>query len=205
MWGHPKVTNMNKYIKYAIAVILLIAAVALWSRLSHRQNPDEITLKDTPAVIEATRPIGILYLYTTVTEDYAKDSFYGSGIGSSVLGKDNGLFKKKHDCVQILKQQVSLTMDLDKVRYEPLENSDTVLVCPPDVEFSQSTLFSWFKSDDEDEESAVQYNAKPLIQRVENKIRTRYNTPENRTKAEAKAKETIADFLKQCGKVAVFR
>lgn len=205
MWGHPKVTNMNKYIKYAIAIILLVAAVALWSRLAHRQNPDEITLKDTPAVIEATRPIGILYLYTTVTEDYAKDSFYGSGIGSSVLGKDNGLFKKKHDCVQILKQQVSLTMDLDKVRYEPLENSDTVLVCLPDVGFSQSTLSSWFKSDDEDEESAVQYNAKPLILRVENKIRTRYNTPENRTKAEAKAKETIADFLKQCGKVAVFR
>ena len=205
MWGHPKVTNMNKYIKYAIAIILLIAAVALWSRLSHRQNPDEITLKDTPAVIEATRPIGILYLYTTVTEDYAKDSFYGSGIGSSVLGKDNGLFKKKHDCVQILKQQVSLTMDLDKVKYVPLENSDTVLVCLPDVEFSQSTLSSWFKSDDEDEESAVQYNAKPLIQRVESKIRTRYNTPENRIKAEAKAKETIADFLKQCGKVAVFR
>ena len=61
--------NMNKLIKYTCIVILLIAAVALWSRLSHRQNPDEITLKDTPAVIEATRPIGILYLYTTVTED----------------------------------------------------------------------------------------------------------------------------------------
>ena len=204
--GPPKNNKaMNKYIKYAIAIILAIAAVALWSRLAHRQDTDEITLKDTPAVIEATRPIGILYLYTTVTEDYAKDSFYGSGIGSSVLGKDNGLFKKKHDCVQILKQQVSLTMDLDKVKYEPLENSDTVFVCLPDVEFSQSTLSSWFKSDDEDEESAVQYNAKPLIQRVENKIRTRYNTPENRAKAEAKAKETIADFLKQCGKVAVFR
>jgi hypothetical protein len=96
-------------------------------------------------------------------------------------------------------------MDLDKIKYVPLENSDTVLVCLPDVEFSQSTLSSWFKSDDEDEESAVQYNAKPLIQRVESKIRTRYNTPENRIKAEAKAKETIADFLKQCGKVAVFR
>lgn len=205
MWGHPKVTNMNKYIKYAIAIILAIAAVALWSRLAHRQDTDEITLKDTPAVIEATRPIGILYLYTTVTEDYAKDAFYGSGIGGSVLGKDNGLFRKKHDCVQILRQQVSLTLDLDKVKYEPLENSDTVFVSLPDIEFSQSTLSSWFKSDDEDEESAVQYNAKPLIQRVENKIRTRYNTPENHAKAEAKAKETIADFLKQCGKVAVFR
>lgn len=196
---------MTKLPKYVIIIVLATATVVLLSRLTHRQDADDITLKNTPAVIEATRPIGILYLYTTVTEDYAKDSFYGSGIGSTVLGKDNGLFKKRHDCVQILKQQVSLTMDLDKVRYEPSENSDTVFVCLPDVEFSQSTLSSWFKSDDEDEERAVQYNAKPLIQRVENKIRTRYNTPENRTKAEAKAKETITDFLKQCGKTAVFR
>lgn len=195
---------MTKFIRIATIILLLVAGVVLWSRLSHRQDTDDITLKDTPAVIEATRPVGILYLYTTVTEDYAKDTFYGSGIGSSVLGKSNGLFKKKHDCVQILRQQVSLTMDLDKVRYVPL-NSDSVLVCLPDVEFSQSTLSSWFKSDNEDEESAVAFSAKPLIQRVESKIRTRYYTPENRNKAEAKAKETIADFLKQCGKVAVFR
>ena len=195
---------MNKPIKYATILILLTAGVVLLSRLSHRQDTDEITLKDTPTVIEATRPIGILYLYTTVTEDYAKDAFYGSGIGSSVLGQKNGLFKKKHDCVQILRQQVSLTMDMDKVQYYPKENSDTVQVCLPEVEFSQSTLNAWFKSDSESEESAVQYEAKPLIQRVEHKIKNRYNTPENRKKAEDKAKETISDFLKQCGKVAVF-
>lgn len=195
---------MNKYIKYIIVVILLVAGVSLWSRLSHRADADELQLKDTPTVVESTRPIGILYLYTTVTEDYAKDAFYGSGLGSSVLGKDNGLFKKKHDCVQILRQQVSLTMDLDKVRYVTVENSDTVFVCLPDVEFTQSTLGSWFKSDSEGEESAVQYDAKPLIRRVERKIENRYNTPENRAKAEEKAKETIADFLKQCGKTAIF-
>ena len=200
-----KAAEMNKYIKYAIVIILLIAGVALWSKLSHKSDTDEITLKDTPSIIESTRPIGILYLYTTITEDYAKDSFYGSGLGGSVLGKDNGIFRKKHDCVQILRQQVSLTLDLDKVIYEPKENSDTVFVSLPDVEFSQSTLNSWFKSDDENEENAVQYNAKPLIQRVESKIRTRYNTPENHIKAEEKAKETISDFLKQCGKTAVFR
>jgi hypothetical protein len=195
---------MNKYIKYIIAITLAVTAVALWSRLAHRQDTDDITLKDTPTIIESTRPIGILYLYTTVTEDYAKDSFWGSGIGSSVIGKNNGLFKKKHDCVQILRQQVSLTMDLDKVKYQPVENSDTVLVTLPDVTFTQSTISSWFKSDDEDEESAVQYDAKPLIQRVEHKIKNRYDTPENSCKAEDKAKETITDFLKQCGKVAVF-
>lgn len=196
---------MNKKILiYATIIILLIAGVALLSKIMHKTDTDELTLKNTPAVIESTRPIGILYLYTTVTEDYTKDAFYGSGVGSSVLGKDNGLFKRKHDCVQILRQQVSLTMDLDKVQYQPVEGTDTVKVCLPNVDFTQSTLSSWFKSDSEAEENAVQFDAKPLIQRVERKIEHRYNTPENRMKAEEKAKETIADFLKQCGKVAVF-
>ena len=194
----------TRYIKYATIFILLIAGVVLLSKILHKADADELTLKNTPAVIESTRPIGILYLYTTVTEDYAKDSFYGSGIGSSVLGKDNGILKKKHDCVQILRQQVSLTMDMDKVKYQPKENSDTVFVCLPTVNFTQSTLNAWFKSDSESEESAVQYDAKTLIKRVERKIEARYNTPQNRKKAEAKAKQTISDFLKQCGKVAVF-
>lgn len=194
----------TRYIKYATIFILLIAGVVLLSKILHKSDADELTLKNTPAVIESTRPIGILYLYTTVTEDYAKDSFYGSGIGSSVLGKDNGILKKKHDCVQILRQQVSLTMDMDKVKYQPKENSDTVFVCLPAVDFTQSTLNAWFKSDSESEESAVQYDAKTLIKRVERKIESRYNTPQNRKKAEAKAKQTISDFLKQCGKVAVF-
>ncbi|MBO6080496.1 MAG: DUF4230 domain-containing protein [Bacteroidales bacterium] len=196
---------MNKKIViYSTIVILLVAAVVLISKIAHKADTNEITLKDTPTVIEATRPIGILYLYTTVTEDYAKDAFYGSGIGSSLLGKDNGLFKRKHDCVQILRQQVNLTMDMDKVQYQPIEGTDSVKVCLPNVEFTQSTLSSWFKSDSEAEENAVQFDAKPLIQRVERKIENRYNTPENRIKAEEKAKETITDFLKQCGKVAVF-
>jgi hypothetical protein len=193
-----------KPIKYAIVIILLVAGVALLSKITHKTDTEEITLTDTPAVVEATRPIGILYLYTTVTEDYVKDAFWGSGVGSSVLGKNNGLFKKKHDCVQILRQQVSLTIDLDKVQYTSIEGSDTVQVCLPDVDFTQSTLSSWFKSDSEAEENAVQFDAKPMIQRVERKIELRYNTPENRCKAEEKAKETIADFLKQCGKTAVF-
>ena len=185
-------------------LVLLTATVCLLSRLNSRKNSEEIRLEETATVIEATRPVGILYLYSTITEDYAKDSFWGSGLGSSILGKDNGLLKRKHDCVQILKQQVNLTMDLDKIRYEVVGNSDTVMVYLPDVEFSQSTLSSWFKSDNENEEGAVQYNASPLIKRVERRIEARYNTPENRRKAEEQAKSILAGFLKQCGKTAVF-
>ena len=185
-------------------LVLLTAAVCLLSRLNSRKNSEEIRLEETATVIEATRPVGILYLYSTITEDYAKDSFWGSGLGSSILGKDNGLLKRKHDCVQILKQQVNLTMNLDKIRYEVVGNSDTVMVYLPDVEFSQSTLSSWFKSDNENEEGAVQYNASPLIKRVERRIEARYNTPENRRNAEEQAQSIIAGFLKQCGKTAVF-
>ncbi len=185
-------------------LIFFTAAVCLLSRLSLSRSENDIRLENTATVIEATRPIGILYLYSTITEEYAKDSFWGSGLGSSILGKDNGILKRKHDCVQILKQQVNLTMDMDKIRYQMAGNSDTVVVFLPDVEFSQSTLSSWFKSDNENEEGAVQYNASPLIKCVERRIEARYNTPDNRRKAENQAKSIIAEFLKQCGKTAVF-
>ena len=187
------------------ALLFITAAVCLLYRLHSQKNNGEIQLKETATVIESTRPIGILYLYTTITEDYAKDSFWGSGLGSSILGKDNGLLKRKHDCVQILKQQVNLTMNLDKIRYEVVGNSDTVMVYLPDVEFSQSTLSSWFKSDNENEEGAVQYDAAPLIKRVERRIEARYNTPENRRKAEEKAKSSLSEFLRQYGKTAIFK
>ena len=187
------------------ALLFITAAVCLLYRLHSQKNNGEIQLKETATVIESTRPIGILYLYTTITEDYAKDSFLGSGLGSSILGKDNGLLKRKHDCVQILKQQVNLTMNLDKIRYEVVGNSDTVMVYLPDVEFSQSTISSWFKSDNENEEGAVQYDAAPLIKRVERRIEARYNTPENRRKAEEKAKSSLSEFLRQYGKTAIFK
>jgi hypothetical protein len=124
----------------------------------------------------------------------------GTAIGNIMLqAKAAGLVKDIWEMRKIIANSIEL------VKYEPVENSDTVFVCLPDVEFSQSTLSSWFKSDDEDEESAVQFDARPMIQRVENRIENRYNTPENHMKAEEKAKETLSDFLKQCGKVAVFK
>lgn len=196
---------MNKKILViSTLVMLLISVVALISKYHFKDNQD-IELKNTATVIESSKPIGVLYLYTAITEDWAKGSFMGSGIGSSVLGEGKGFLKKKHDCYQILKQQVNFTIDLNKVFYEISEMSDTVCVTLPEVEFSQSTLGSWFKSDNENEEAAVKYDAKPLIKEVETKIRNRYCTEENKKLAQEKAKTTISDFLKQCGKTVVFR
>lgn len=196
---------MNKKILIISAIVmLLISIVALISKY-HFTEQQDIVLMDTATVIESSKPIGVLYLFTAITEDWAKGSFMGSGIGSSVLGEGKGLLKKKHDCYQILKQQVNFTIDLNKVFYEILETSDTVYVTLPKVEFSQSTLGSWFKSDNENEEAVVKYDAKPLIKEVETKIRNRYCTEENTYLAQQRAKKTISEFLKQCGKTAVFR
>lgn len=194
----------TRFFKIFGLICLVLAAFCLYSKFSSKDDPDAIKIEDTPAVIESTRPIGVLYLYTAVVEEYANDAFYGSGIGSSLLGKGNGVLKRKHSCVQILKQQVNLTMDMNSVKYEPIANTDTVIVSLPDVDFSQSTIGSWFKSDSESEERAVEYDSKPLIERVERKIESKYNTIDNRNKARQQAENVLSEFLQREGKIAVF-
>lgn len=196
----------QKAVKIGIILLFAISLFFFIRMLIHRPHREEITLKPTVASVEQVRPTGILYLYSTITEEYAKGSFMGSGLGSSILGKDKGILKKEHECVQVLRQQVNFTIDLDKVSYvEDTEaGSDKVFVTLPAIEFHQSTLNSWFTSDNENEENAVGFDAKPLIQEVERKVSKKYNTSENRKKAKEVAKETIASFLTQCGKEAVF-
>ncbi|MBO4489676.1 MAG: hypothetical protein J5741_08510 [Bacteroidales bacterium] len=196
----------QKSLKIIIIALFVLSLIILIWMIVRRSRPEEITLRPTVATVESVRPTGILYLYTTITEDYARGSFKGSGIGSSILGKNKGILKKEHDCVQILRQQVYFTLDLDKVTYleDPEEGSNKVFVTLPAIEFHQSTLSSWFSSDNENEESAVGFDAKPLIKEVEHKISKRYNTRENRHKAKSIAKETISAFLSQCGKEASF-
>ena len=56
-------------------LIFLTAAVCLLSRLSLSRSENDIRLENTANAIEATRPVGILYLYSTITHEDAKDSF----------------------------------------------------------------------------------------------------------------------------------
>ena len=107
----------RKITKIGIILLFLASVVILTIKLSQRSHKQEITLKPTIATIQSVKPTGILYLYSTITEEYAKGSFMGSGLGSSILGKDNGILKKKHDCVQVLRQQINFTLDLDKITY----------------------------------------------------------------------------------------
>jgi len=197
---------MKKYLKIGIIALFVVSLIILIWTITRRSRPEEITLRPTVASVESVRPTGILYLYSTITEEYVKGTFMGSGLGSSILGEGKGILKKEHDCVQVLRQQVSFTIDLDKVTYteDPEEGSNKVFVTLPAIEFHQSTLSSWFTSDNENEENAVDFDAKPLIKKVEQKIAKKYNTAENRRKSKEIAKESISAFLTQCGKEASF-
>lgn len=194
-------------IKYTVLLlILLLATLFIARRCRHQPQAEEptLTIADTPLTVEDVKPIGELYLYTTVTEDFEKGSFMGSGYGSSLLGEGNGILKKKHHCVQILRQQVSFTINLDEVVYEEDSASNIVFVTLPPVQFVQSTIHSWFKSDNEDEEGAVKYDASPLIDRVEAKIRKKYDTAVARAQATEKAKNVLTDIFQSCGKELIF-
>ena len=182
---------------------MVYMAYTLWWQNTDKDT--ELPLVETPILVADVRPSGTLYLYTTVTEDFAEGTFMGSGYGSSLLGTGNGILKKQHKCVQILRQQVSFTIDLDQISYTADTLFDTVWAMLPPVRFEQSTLRQWFKSDDENEEAIVKYDASALISQVERKIHRRYNTPENRHKARLKAEAVLSDFYAQCGKVIVFR
>ena len=81
-------------IKYAVLLlILLLATLFIVRRCRHQPQAEEptLTIADTPLTVEDVKPIGELYLYTTVTEDVETGSFMGSGYGSSSSGLESGL------------------------------------------------------------------------------------------------------------------
>lgn len=201
-----KKSKMEVFVKYVTLLLIAITIMVVGYRYiqSVFGTDEEMQIVETPATVEDVKPIGKLYLYSTITEDYVKDSFKGSGIGSSLLGKGNGLFKKSHDCVQVLRQQVSFVMDMDKIVYSEDSLTNIVYVTLPKVEYVHSTIYSWHMSDDENEEAKVGYNASSLISKVESKIARKYDTAKNRDYAKTQAKDILTRIFKQIGKEVEF-
>lgn len=183
-----------------IAILLIFHATRYFVKkyTSTQIPPVGMSIASTPAMVENIRPVGELYLFTAITEDVAKDTFMGSGF----LG--TGLWAKKHLCLQLLRQQVSFTMDMSKVKYETDSITNTLRITLPEPKFVQSTIYSWFKSDNENEEGAVGYDASPLIDKIEARIRHRYNTPQNRAAAIKNAQDILTSIFEPCGKQIIF-
>ncbi len=176
-----------------VRVLCLLALVYFVVRcIDSAGRDDAITIEDTPVSIESIKPIGQLYAFTAITEDFAIDNVEEVG------------FFRRHDykAVQTLRMQVSYIVDLDSVGYQRIAGTDTVVVSLPQPRYVQTQQGGRFFC--EVEVPASDFNAASAIRVVENKIRSKYDTPQNRERALQHAREALTTFVQQCGLVPRF-
>ena len=169
------------------AIGLAIYGVKTW--VDALNNPQEIVIEDSPVAIESVRPKGELYVSSAIVEDY---------VTLQRTEKHLGLIPEEHSCVQILKQKVSFKIDLDKIVYTP-DTLNRLIVTLPDVEYVASTQNTPFMSDDESFWEKELPSTNGLKRKVEEKIRKRYDTAENRKRANKYAEEAVTAMLMQMG------
>ena len=174
-----------------LAVVIMV--IVLLSKCM-QSSDDAITIEPTPNEIQRIMPQNELYVATALIEDYAtlQQTEYHLGV-----------FPEEHSCVQILRQKVSYRLDLSKVEYTPKENR-IMEVRMPELAYTASTQASQFISDDETYWSEALPSTNELRRKVEQQIRTQFDTPENRQKARLYAQETIIHILSQLGYQAEF-
>lgn len=180
--------TLFKYITLAVAVFTVVASAFMMSKAF--PSADHTLLEETSVTLEDMRPEGTLYLMTAYTEDYVlhRDSV------SSWLG----LVTTHHSFLQMEHAFVHFTMNLDSVRYQLApDEPGVVYVSLPEPDFRISSQRSPSMSDDEAFWS--QRDTNPFVREVQEKIRSRYCTPENMDKARVYAWETLSSLMAQFG------
>ena len=186
-----KMTQIIPLLGSIAKLACLLAVVYFVVRcIDAQDNADDVDIAPTPVVIQSIKPIGELYAFTAITEDFTIDNVEKVGFFT----------RSYYKAVQTMRMQVSYVMNLDSVDYMPVGQGDTVRVRLPKLRYVQTAqggrLFC--------EVEAADYNASRAIGIVEHKIRSKYDTPANREKAMANVHEVLASFVMQCGLVPVF-
>lgn len=188
---------MNKKLPSVMTLLRTVVRLACLCALAYfvvkwidAGEAEELQVKDTPVVIESIKPIGQLYALSAVTEDFAIDNVEKVGFFS----------KSYYKAVQTLRMKVSYVLNLDSVEYVRREGSDTVVVRLPRLRYTQTSQGGNFLCEVE----TADYNAARAIGIVEHKVRSKYDSPQNRAKAMANVRSVLAAFVAQCGLKPVF-
>lgn len=195
-----KVFSAAKTYWKLIGIIILIAATVIITLIVVQKCSEEkiekkdIVIENTPIQIEDVRPRGEIYVCSSIIEDFTTEKR---------TEKHLGLFPEEHSCVQILRQKVSYKIDLNKITYTP-DTLNIMIVDLPDVEYVASTQKSPFMSDDEEYWIKEMPNTNALKRRVAKQIQKRFDTLENRKKAEKYAQDAVRELLKKLGYEARF-
>lgn len=181
----------GRIVKYIAMIVFFATIVYIAMKLYKDTDSNDVKISETPMSIKDIKPIGKLYLLTTEDEDYAIDNI-----------EDPGFLRTDYlKCVQIVRRQVSWTIDMTEIVYVEDSLSDTVFVRLPIPKMEMSGHGSWFYNEGEEKED---YDDRYLIETAEKKIENKYDKPENKQKAEVRAKEIISSFIRQCNKIPVF-
>ncbi len=181
----------NKRVLAGVAAAIILATLAVTSiQRCGKDEQKELPMERTMASIEEVRPRGEIYVCTALIEDY-----------TTLQKVEHNLFwtNEEHSCVQTLRQRCSYKVDLNRVEYETSDSTKTVFVKLPPIEYVATTQSSSFLSDDANYWAEHLPNTNEMKRKVESQIRRRFDTAENRRKAERYAEDAVSQVLSQLG------
>ena len=173
----------------ASMAVLGIVSMMLIKRCAHGDE-QAVPMERTMAIIEEVRLRGEIYVCSATIEDYAMRRMTEVNL---ILPDE------EHSCVQTMRQKCSYKIDLEQVEYLPDSTERLVRVRLPKVEYVASTQSSSFLSDDSNYWAEHLSSTNDMKRKVEQQIRRRFDTPENRQKAELYAEEAIRTVLEKMG------
>lgn len=176
---------------YVIALAAILVGV-IWV-LDKCSDDDgakkEIVIEDTPITIEDVRPVGELYVCSSIIEDY------------EVMHKTEktlGIISTEHTCAQMMRMKCSYVINLDKIKYKEIDGKK-LLVKLPKLEYMATVIDTPFMSDDEAYWAKALPSTNNMKKKVERKIKRQFETEENKNKGERYAEDAVRNLLENLG------
>lgn len=172
-----------------LVVAAICAIVALIFLHKRESNGEGIVLEDTVTVIENIRPRGEIYLYTALIEDFSTRHETSKTLFVST----------RHSCVQTMTQKCSFVLDLDKIEYTPDDSLGVIYVRLPQPKYVAATQATSFLSDNDSYWASRHPDINRMKKEVEQKIRMKFDTPQNRTQSRIFAEHAIRNIIERTG------
>lgn len=165
-----------------------------YDKYKDSQGPTKIIIEETPIKIDSVRPVGKIYVCSAIITDAVVETKEESCL----------LFmKRKHSGVYSMTTKCSYVVDLDSVKYDADNENMKLTVTMPELTYTTSgAQDSQFISDDDQYWAEQDING--LIKKVQKKIRTNFDTPQNREKANLYAEEVVSSVFENMGYEVVF-
>lgn len=183
----------NKY-RGTITVVcmsaLSIIATMVTKRCVEQREKESLPMEETMASIEEVRLRGELYVCSAMIEDYTMKRT----TEENIFWTDD-----EHSCVQTMTQKCSYKINMGKVEYMPVDSTKTIHVKLPPVEYVATTQSSSFLSDDSNFWAEHLPNTNAMKRKVEEQIKRRFDTAENRRTAERFAEDAISEVIGKLG------